>query len=273
MFAHLTTDDGERATDAGTESETASRSDGTAGIDPRTVALLVGIGIVAALTVSGVAVGPSAAQDSNNSTLEANATLSSQNITPDENVTIDRITLPQKGYVVLHGPSFNASNPTSDSIIGRTQFVQNGSFGNVTFGVNTSKIEGFNGTTPTSVTIYAVPHNETDGDGQFDPTGNGTYDGPFRTSEGDVAYDGANVTLVEEQNTPTATPNGTTGPATRDGQNATETPRNGGNGGNDGGYAVARILGVAVDGTLSNVLLGVSVFLLLLTGTLTIRKM
>lgn len=160
--------------------------------------------VVAALLFVGAATTPVFAQTSDGAG-NANVTIDNQVVDPSENITISQITLPQNGYVVFHGPSFDPSDPSTDSIIGRTQYVSKGSFENVAFTINTSKIDGYNGSLPTKTSIYAVPHNDTDGNGKFGDS-NSNVDGPFTNSSGGTVYDEATVTFAENGTTPTATP-------------------------------------------------------------------
>lgn len=273
--------------------------------DNRTAALVfvvVAISLLAIVPVGEV----SAVQTGTNGTvnetnLTAGANIDDQTIAPTENVSIDRVTLPQNGYVVLHGPSFNPENVTSDSIIGRTQYVRSGSFANVTLGINESRIEGVNISSPgpVAITIFVVPHNDTDGDGDFDRSGNGSFDAPFTNESGGVAFDSANIIISQtgislksgtplergyenrtENSADTGTTtisetdqapeeNRTTNTSTREvvGTTTVPTPNTG-----NSSDVIGHILGISIGRTISHVLLAFSVILLLVLGTLTARQ-
>lgn len=144
---------------------------------------VLGAGIPADLSPVGVA----GAQDSgaNNGSVQINASQ-----TDRTQVVLESVTLPQNGYIVAQAG--NVSGNQSDTTVGHTRYVRNGTFENVALDLNetvdTSKL---------SVTLY----NDSTGDETLNITGNGTTDTPYRTANGTPVRDSVQLGANGSENT------------------------------------------------------------------------
>jgi membrane-bound metal-dependent hydrolase YbcI (DUF457 family) len=144
---------------------------------------VLGAGIPADLSPVGVA----GAQDSgaNNGSVQINASQ-----TDRTQVVLESVTLPQNGYIVAQDG--NVSKNQSDTTVGHTRYVRNGTFENVALDLNetvdTSKL---------SVTLY----NDSTGDETLNITGNGTTDTPYRTANGTPVRDSVQLGANGSENT------------------------------------------------------------------------
>lgn len=128
------------------------------------------------------------------------------------NLTIDSVTLPNGGYVGVHRGGYNGSNAT-ESLIGATDYLEAGTYENVTVEIGTG-VPGLNDSTRLdSGRVSAVVYADTDGDREFQyvPSG-GVEDQPYLENGTPVAAS-ARVT-VERPTTPTPTPTATQTPTT-----------------------------------------------------------
>ena len=127
--------------------------------------------------------GPSIfAQQSGNQTQPANASVTIDgNGTTQKEVVLSSVTLPNAGYIVAHNDSFNASEPTDESIIGRTQYVQGGTFENVVVTVNQSVAN--------NSSIVVTLHNETNGNQTFDYRNQTGPDAAYQNQSGSPVMD------------------------------------------------------------------------------------
>ena len=145
-----------------------------------------------------------------------NATLAFPNQTTNgSTVTVGPVTLPEGGYVGVHRGPYNDSNAT-ESVIGATDYLEPGSYTNVTVPVS-SDDSGLNATTTQdrSVRLSAAAYTDSDGDREFQYVpSNGSEDQPY-TDDGPVNDLG--VVTIEAPDT-TVTPSGSvTAPTTEDG--------------------------------------------------------
>jgi PGF-CTERM protein len=104
--------------------------------------------------------------------------------TGGDTVTVDSVTLPNGGYVTVHGPSL-ADGDTLGSVAGTSQYLEPGTHENVTVTL----------TDPVSQGSYtAMAHQETDGDRTYEfVASNAQVDGPY-TADGNIVVDSATVT-------------------------------------------------------------------------------
>ncbi|WP_262178145.1 DUF7282 domain-containing protein [Haloarcula laminariae] len=104
--------------------------------------------------------------------------------TGGETVTVDSVTLPDGGYVTIHGPSL-ADGDTLGSVAGTSQYLGPGTHDNVTVTLTDPVSEG---------SYTAMAHRETDGDRTYEfVASNASTDGPY-TADGDLVVDSATVT-------------------------------------------------------------------------------
>jgi len=142
-----------------------------------------------ALTVvtSGLA-GVTAAETSTDAELAqqsdaASVTFENQTTGGDE-VVVDSVTLPEGGYVTIHGPSL-ADGDTLGSVAGTSQYLEPGTHDNVTVTLTDPVSEG---------SYTAMAHRETDGDRTYEfVASNASVDGPY-TADGGAVVDSATVT-------------------------------------------------------------------------------
>jgi hypothetical protein len=116
-------------------------------------------------------------------------------------VTVDSVTLSDGGYVAIHSTPFLPDDGVaSDTVIGVSDVLANGTTENVTVDL----FEGVPGASferaalSDDETVVAMPHQETNGDTEFDfvPSGE-TEDGPY-FEDGSPVTDSATVTVSDE---------------------------------------------------------------------------
>ncbi len=113
----------------------------------------------------------------------ASVTFENQTTGGDE-VTVDSVTLPEGGYVTIHGPSL-ADGDTLGSVAGTSAYLEPGTHENVTVTLTDPVSEG---------SYTAMAHRETDGDRTYEfVASNGQNDGPYTANDGAVV-DSATVT-------------------------------------------------------------------------------
>ena len=165
-----------------------------------TAKLLVALGFIfvftAGITASPVAAdGPSILeQRSGNQTQPVNASVTiDENGTTREQVVLTSVTLSDAGYIVAHNDSFNSSGPTDESIIGRTQYVQGGTFEDVVVTLNQSVANN------SSVTVTL--HNETNGNQAFDFVNQTGPDAAYQNQSGNPVTDRVPGSSIDANNT------------------------------------------------------------------------
>ncbi|EMA44010.1 DUF7282 domain-containing protein [Halococcus saccharolyticus] len=149
-----------------------------------------------------------------------NATLAFPNQTTNgSTVTVGPVTLPEGGYVGVHRSLYNDSNAT-ESAIGATDYLEPGSYTNVTVPVS-SDDSGLNATAQDrSVRLSAAAYSDSDGDREFQYVpSNGSEDEPY-TDDGTVNDSGV-VTIEAPDTTETPSGNVTTQPTTENGTQQT----------------------------------------------------
>lgn len=123
-------------------------------------------------------------------------------------VVLQSVTLPENGYVVVHGSGYNASSPTAASIIGRSEYVQNGSYDNVYIELFEVPNQTFNRSRINDTErIYVTLHDETNGNGLFEYVHPASPDRPFRNKSGRPIVETNHIGTVDtaEQNGTAAT--------------------------------------------------------------------
>jgi hypothetical protein len=125
-------------------------------------------------------------------------------------VVVDRVTVPDGGFVAIHDASLLEGNVVG-SVIGVSDALDPGPNEDVSVelfafpGADASQTR-LNG----SQTLIAMPHLDTNGNGAYDfVTSNGLEDGPYLDENGAPVVDSA---FVEVENGPERTPTGTVGP-------------------------------------------------------------
>lgn len=115
-------------------------------------------------------------------------------------VTVESVTVSDGGFVVLHDDSLLEGDAVG-SVVGVSAYLEPGTSENVTVGLVPD--EAFNGTDVSeNQTLIAMPHLDTNGNETYDfVTSDGQADGPY-TVNGTPVTDSANVTLVNETETP-----------------------------------------------------------------------
>ncbi|MBX0284988.1 PGF-CTERM sorting domain-containing protein [Halomicroarcula sp. F28] len=104
--------------------------------------------------------------------------------TGGDTVTVDSVTLPEGGYVTIHGPSL-ADGDTLGSVAGTSEYLGPGTHENVTVTLTDPVSEG---------SYTAMAHQETDGDQTYEfVASNAGVDGPYTNADGAVV-DSATVT-------------------------------------------------------------------------------
>jgi len=166
-----------------------------------------------------------------NETAPENASVSFEDQESDgTTVTVDSVTLPSEGYVVIHDSSLLDGNVVG-SVIGVSEFLEAGENEDVTVELFDVPGAEFNESALTEdQTLIAMPHQETTNNTTYDfVSTNGSADGPFVTTneanETVAVTDAANVTIEaaeepEENETEEPAPNETEEPA----PNETEEP-------------------------------------------------
>lgn len=121
-------------------------------------------------------------QRSGNQTQPTNASVTiDKNETTQEQVILTSVTLPDSGYIVAHGGSFNSSEPTNESIIGRTQYVRSGTFEDVVVTLNQS--------ISNNSSVVVTLHNETNGNQTFDYIDQTGPDAAYQNQSGSPVTD------------------------------------------------------------------------------------
>ncbi|PSP85258.1 PGF-CTERM sorting domain-containing protein [Halobacteriales archaeon QS_6_64_34] len=104
--------------------------------------------------------------------------------TGGDQVVVDSVTVPNGGYVTIHGPSL-ADNDTLGSVAGTSQYLEPGTHDNVTVTLTDPVSEG---------SYTAMAHQETDGDRTYEfVASNGDVDGPY-AADGGAVVDSATLT-------------------------------------------------------------------------------
>ena len=121
-------------------------------------------------------------QRSGNQTQPTNASVTiDKNETTQEQVILTSVTLTDSGYIVAHGGSFNSSEPTNESIIGRTQYVRSGTFEDVVVTLNQS--------ISNNSSVVVTLHNETNGNQTFDYIDQTGPDAAYQNQSGSPVTD------------------------------------------------------------------------------------
>jgi PGF-CTERM protein len=101
-------------------------------------------------------------------------------------VTVDRVDLPEDGFVTIHDASL-AAGDTFGSVVGSTYLEA---------GVHEDVEVTLDEPLRSSQTAYAMPHRDTNGNGEYDfVSSDGEADGPF-TQDGDIVLDPARVSVT-----------------------------------------------------------------------------
>lgn len=145
----------------------------------------------------------------------AELTFTDQQTTGDT-VTVENVTLPAGGFVVLHAP--NVSSAPIESVLGASSYLSNGSHQNVEITLN-APLEG-------SSRLVVMAHTDSNENQVYDfASSSGSEDGPY-TANGEPVTASAQVTVREPTESTASTAGGTT-----DSTDATEsTNTTGGNG-------------------------------------------
>jgi surface glycoprotein (TIGR04207 family)/PGF-CTERM protein len=155
----------------------------------------------ATLNVGGMTA-PSASVTFNDQTLE------------DGSVTVASATLSEGGFVTIHDSTV-ADDPLG-SVAGTSDFLSSGTSEDVEVEVDISESGQF----------FAMPHLDTNGNEEYDfVSSEGSADGPYTTSEGDIVLVSAQITVETETPTPTDTPTET--PTETDDETPTQTTSGG----------------------------------------------
>lgn len=128
--------------------------------------------------VSGASTGSLESTPASDANETANITISNQTIT-NGSVTIDHVTVPEGGYVVVHGGAYVFDDRAAP--MGVSGYLSSGTYRNVTVPLNPSAV-----TNRTRGIVAAVVHRD-DGDEQFDHFENRSIDRPYRESNSTVS--------------------------------------------------------------------------------------
>ncbi|GAA0464707.1 metal-dependent hydrolase (plasmid) [Halococcus dombrowskii] len=150
---------------------------------------------------------------SSNATPQANATvkLDSTNNTTATNATITEATLPDGGFVVLHGEGFNQSGTLRSTEIAASGYLKPGTHRNLTLPVGQGVPGGSNVSrlNDTRTNLSLVAYQDTNNDSHFGfIASKGRNDTPYETAEGKPVSDTGtlvfegNVERVEQQSQP-----------------------------------------------------------------------
>jgi hypothetical protein len=146
------------------------------------------------MTTPVAADGPSTLeQRSGNQTQPTNASVTiDKNETTRKQVILTSVTLPDSGYIVAHGSSFNSSEPTNKSIIGRTQYVRGGTFEDVVVTLNQSIAN--------NSSVVVTLHNETNGNQAFDYIDQSGPDAAYQNQSGSPVTDRVSASSIGTNN-------------------------------------------------------------------------
>lgn len=146
------------------------------------------------MTAPVAADGPSILeQRSGNQTQPTNASVTiDKNETTQKQVVLTSVTLPNSGYIVAHGSSFNSSEPTNESIIGRTQYVRGGTFEDVVVTLNQSIAN--------NSSVVVTLHNETNGNQAFDYIDQTGPDAAYQNQSGSPVTDRVSASSIGTNN-------------------------------------------------------------------------
>jgi hypothetical protein len=121
-------------------------------------------------------------QRSGNQTQPTNASVTiDKNETTQKQVVLTSVTLPDAGYIVIHGGGYNSSEPTNESIIDRTQYVRGGTFEDVVVTLNQSIAN--------NSSVVVTLHNETNGNQTFDYIDQTGPDAAYQNQSGSPVTD------------------------------------------------------------------------------------
>ncbi|EMA47814.1 hypothetical protein C450_20886 [Halococcus salifodinae DSM 8989] len=152
-------------------------------------------------------------QNRNATTTNATVELDSTNNTTATNVTITEATLPDGGFVALHGEGFNQSGTLRGTEIAASGYLTPGTHRNLTLPVEqgvpgSSNVSRLN---DTRANLSLVAYRDTDNNAQFGYTASkGRNDTPYETSDGGPVSDTGTVVLesnverVNQQSQPAA---------------------------------------------------------------------
>ena len=141
----------------------------------------------------------------------ATVTLDSTNNTTATNVTISEATLPDGGFVVVHGEGFNQSGTLRGTEIAASGYIKAGTHRNLTLPIEQGVPGGSNVSrlNDTRTNLSLVAYRDTDNDSQFGYIASkGRNDTPYETAEGKPVSDTStlvfesNVERVEQQSQP-----------------------------------------------------------------------
>ena len=118
--------------------------------------------------------------------------------TTGTSVTVASVYVPEDGFVAIHDSSL-LDGEVLDSVIGVSHYLESGSYEDVE--VSLFEVDGAEFETDTleeDQTLIAMPHEDTDGDEEYDfVESGGEDDGPY-TADGEAVVDDAHVDVVEE---------------------------------------------------------------------------
>ena len=162
----------------------------------------------------------------------ASVTISNGTIT-DEAVTVDRVTVPEGGYLVIHRSAYVFDDRPAP--IGVSAYLSPGTHRNVTVSLTASTV-----TNRTRGVVAAVVHRD-DGDEQFEHVENRSVDQPYRQSN-DTVVDTATISVPGVRGY-TTTPPASTSRETKTETSEHDTSR-------ELALESAEIIGLAVGGVL-----------------------
>ena len=138
-------------------------------------------------TTTGGNATPTAANATTNTNSSASVTMRNQTVATGANVTVRSATLPEGGYIVLHGYALELAGQREESAIAVSEYLEPGSYQNLTISVdngvpgvysNQSQLNG-------SQNITAVVYRESNDNQRFERF----------TSDNDTGYDPTNAAM------------------------------------------------------------------------------
>ena len=114
-------------------------------------------------------------------------------------VTVQNLSLPSDGYVVIHNDSLLDGDAVG-SVIGVSEYLETGQYEDVTVDLYDVPGATFNASElDENATLIAMPHNETTNDPTYDfVSTNGTADPPFLV-DGEAVTDDAAITVADDE--------------------------------------------------------------------------
>lgn len=114
-------------------------------------------------------------------------------------VTVQNLSLPSDGYVVIHNESLLDGDAVG-SVIGVSEYLETGQYEDVTVDLYDVSGATFNASElGENATLIAMPHNETTNDPTYDfVSTNGTADPPF-VGDGEAGTDDAAITVADDE--------------------------------------------------------------------------